>query len=79
MDEASGNYFGKILIRDYFYKNMPEHLRQEFANKFDLDADSVKENIYKKVSKKLIGYEDNKFTNQLRSNLQHLNYFYSVF
>jgi N-acetylglucosamine kinase-like BadF-type ATPase len=48
MDEASGNYFGKKLIRDYFYKKMPEHLRQEFANKFDLDADSVKENVYKK-------------------------------
>lgn len=48
MDEASGNYFGKKLIRDYFYKKMPEHLRQEFANKFDLSADSVKENIYKK-------------------------------
>lgn len=48
MDEASGNYFGKKLIRDYYYKKMPEHLRQEFANKFDLTADSIKENIYKK-------------------------------
>lgn len=48
MDEASGNYFGKKLIRDYYYKKMPEHLRQEFAKKFDLTADSVKENIYKK-------------------------------
>lgn len=48
MDEASGNYFGKKLIRDYYYKKMPEHLRQEFANKFDLSADSIKENIYKK-------------------------------
>ena len=48
MDEASGNYFGKKLIRDYYYKKMPEHLRQEFASKFDLTADSIKENIYKK-------------------------------
>ena len=26
MDEASGNYFGKRLIRDYFYKKMPSEL-----------------------------------------------------
>ncbi|AOW20314.1 N-acetylglucosamine kinase [Urechidicola croceus] len=48
MDEASGNYFGKKLIRDYFYKKMPENLRQEFASKFDLDADNIKANVYKK-------------------------------
>ena len=48
MDEASGNYFGKKLIRDYFYKKMPEDLRKEFEQKFDLSADSIKENIYKK-------------------------------
>jgi len=33
MDEASGNYFGKRLIRDYFYKKMPSQLSQEFENK----------------------------------------------
>ena len=48
MDEASGNYFGKKLIRDYYYKKMPEDLRKEFEQKFDLRADSIKENIYKK-------------------------------
>lgn len=48
MDEASGNYFGKKLIRDYFYKKMPEDIRKEFELKFDLDADTIKENIYKK-------------------------------
>lgn len=48
MDEASGNYFGKKLIRDYYYKKMPEYLRQEFASKFDLTPDVIKENIYKK-------------------------------
>lgn len=48
MDEASGNYFGKKLIRDYYYKKMPENLRKEFEQKFDLSADVIKENIYKK-------------------------------
>ena len=28
MDEASGNYFGKRLIRDYFYKKMPKELAE---------------------------------------------------
>ncbi len=48
MDEASGNYFGKKLIRDYYYFKMPENLRKKFASKFDLSADSIKANIYKK-------------------------------
>lgn len=48
MDEASGNYFGKRLIRDYYYKKMPAVLSKEFSNRFDLSADSIKENVYKK-------------------------------
>ncbi|MCK5816189.1 MAG: N-acetylglucosamine kinase, partial [Flavobacteriaceae bacterium] len=48
MDEASGNYFGKKLINDYFYHKMPEELRIKFSEMFDLDPDSIKENIYKK-------------------------------
>ncbi|PHR70861.1 MAG: N-acetylglucosamine kinase [Lutibacter sp.] len=48
MDEASGNYFGKKLIRDYFYKKMPEELRLKFASQYDLNADEIKLNIYKK-------------------------------
>ena len=48
MDEASGNYFGKKLIRDYFYKKMPEYLRIKFSENFNLDPDTIKLNIYKK-------------------------------
>jgi len=48
MDEASGNYFGKKLIRDYYYKKMPEDLRLNFASQYNLDADEIKLNIYKK-------------------------------
>lgn len=47
MDEASGNYFGKKLIRDYFYHKMPKTLEKKFGEQFDLDADSIKKNIYK--------------------------------
>lgn len=48
MDEASGNYFGKKLIRDYYYKKMPEELRIKFASQYNLGADEIKLNIYKK-------------------------------
>jgi len=48
MDEASGNYFGKRLIRDYYYKRMPPEVAAEFEKRFDLDADHIKENLYKK-------------------------------
>jgi len=48
MDEASGNYFGKRLIRDYYYKRMPQEVAAEFENRFDLSSDTIKENLYKK-------------------------------
>ncbi len=48
MDEASGNYFGKRLIRDYFYKKMPAQIAADFEKRFDLNPDVIKTNLYKK-------------------------------
>lgn len=48
MDEASGSWFGKALIRDYFYKRMPIAIAESFAAKFNLDADENKMNLYQK-------------------------------
>lgn len=48
MDEASGNSFGKRLIKDYYYKRMPKEVSEEFAKRFELSSDTIKENIYKK-------------------------------
>ena len=50
MDEASGNYFGKKLILDYYYKRMPKSLMNLFEEQFDLDADTIKRNIYKEAN-----------------------------
>lgn len=47
MDEASGNYFGKRLIRDYYYHKMPIPLAKEFETRFNLEADEIKRNLYK--------------------------------
>jgi len=47
MDEAAGNYFGKILLRDFFYKKMPKAIAEKFAAQFDLEVDVVKFNLYR--------------------------------
>ncbi len=48
MDEASGNYFGKVLLRDFYYKKMPKKLASAFNASFELDTDVVKMNLYRK-------------------------------
>ncbi len=47
MDDASGNYFGKQLIRDYYFNKMPETIKLAFAHKHNLDSDFIKYNLYK--------------------------------
>jgi N-acetylglucosamine kinase-like BadF-type ATPase len=47
MDEASGNYYGKELIRDYYFNVMPHNLKLAFDHKYNLDADYIKYNLYK--------------------------------
>ncbi len=48
MDEASGSYFGKRLIRDFYYNKMPIDIALEFEKNYDLDPDEIKTNLYKK-------------------------------
>lgn len=47
MDDASGNYYGKELIRDYYFNNMPEDIKVAFEHKYNLEADYIKYNLYK--------------------------------
>jgi hypothetical protein len=79
MDEASGNFYGKQLIRSYYFKTMPEDLAKEFEQEYDLSADTVKENIYRRenpntylasFSKFLIKHKKNKlFQNIIQKGL----------
>lgn len=50
MDDASGNYYGKHLIRDYYFNHMPEAIRISFGDKYNMDADYIKNNLYKQPS-----------------------------
>ncbi|MGB5648192.1 N-acetylglucosamine kinase [Muriicola sp.] len=47
MDDGSGNFFGRKLIRDYYFHKMPQALGHKFAGEYNLDADVIKENLYK--------------------------------
>jgi hypothetical protein len=47
MDDASGNYFGRQLIRDYYFNHMPEDIRVAFADKYNVEDDYIKYNLYK--------------------------------
>ena len=50
MDEASGNYYGKQLIKDYYFNHMPENVRIAFGAKYNMEADFIKYNLYKQPS-----------------------------
>jgi N-acetylglucosamine kinase-like BadF-type ATPase len=50
MDEASGNYFGKKLLQDYYYKRMPREIAIAFETKYDVGADEIKRNLYQTES-----------------------------
>ena len=47
MDYASGNYYGKYLIRAYYFNKMPEYLRDEFSSNYDLSPNSIKNKLYR--------------------------------
>ncbi|TRX21939.1 N-acetylglucosamine kinase [Flavobacterium franklandianum] len=47
MDDCSGNFFGKELIRKYYFNKMPKELVIEFEKEYDLEPDFVKNKLYK--------------------------------
>ncbi len=47
MDDASGNYFGRQLLRDYKFNNIPNDLAAKFGNTFDLSSETIKNHLYK--------------------------------
>lgn len=47
-DEGSGTWFGKILITDFLYGNMPEGIHRKFEMEYHLDRETVIKNVYQK-------------------------------
>lgn len=48
MDDFAGISLGRQLIRAYYFKTLPEHLREELASEYNMSADFIKESFYKK-------------------------------
>ena len=46
MDDGSGNYFGRMLLREYFFKNMPKDISNSFRAKYNLDPEDIKHKLY---------------------------------
>ncbi|NRA91367.1 MAG: N-acetylglucosamine kinase, partial [Psychroserpens sp.] len=46
-DEASGNYYGKELLKDYYFNHMPGKIKVAFDHKYNVDPDYIKYNLYK--------------------------------
>ena len=77
MDEASGNFYGKQLIRGYYFNEMPENLKKDFESKFDLSPDTIKENVYRKENPNtylakfaefLVLHKDDPYMNEIVNN-----------
>lgn len=70
MDDCSGNRFGRHLIRGYYFNEMPKDLAIQFEKEYNLNADVIKQNLYKEpnpnaylatFAKFLIQHKDNPF------------------
>ncbi len=48
MDDASGNWFGKQLLRDYIFNKMPKQLKQQFRQAYRIDEEKIIKNLYQK-------------------------------
>ncbi|MEL6916281.1 MAG: BadF/BadG/BcrA/BcrD ATPase family protein [Bacteroidota bacterium] len=47
MDDGSGNFFGRKLLRDYYFHKIPQALALKFSKEYNLDPDVIKEHLYK--------------------------------
>ncbi|TYB76178.1 N-acetylglucosamine kinase [Bizionia myxarmorum] len=74
MDDASGNYYGRQLIRDYYFNSMPESIRKTFADTYNIEADDIKFNLYKQPNPNayLAGFAEFMFKNKESVYIQEL-------
>lgn len=50
MDDCSGNRFGRHIIRGYYFNEMPLDLRKKLEQEYNLDADYIKNKLYKEAN-----------------------------
>lgn len=47
-DEGSGSYFGKKLLTDFLYKQLPENIHEALKEQFDLNKNVIMDRVYRK-------------------------------
>lgn len=47
-DEGSGSYYGKILLKKFLYKQLPEKIFNTLKNEYQLNKEIIFENVYDK-------------------------------
>lgn len=49
-DEASGAYFGKLILRDFLYHLLPEEIEKHLVQEYKLDKNTLFQLVYKEAS-----------------------------
>ncbi len=49
-DEASGAYFGKIILRDFLYHLLPEEIEHHLIEAYQLEKNKIFHSVYKEAS-----------------------------
>jgi N-acetylglucosamine kinase-like BadF-type ATPase len=66
-DEGSGTWFGKALITDYLYGNMPDDIAAKFTAAYHLTKEDVIKNVYQKARANSYLAAFSKFVTEIRS------------
>jgi len=65
-DEGSGSWFGKALVTDYLYGNMPEDIQVQFGSEYPITKESVIQNSYQKPGGNFYLASFTKFISKIR-------------
>ncbi|MGF7041987.1 BadF/BadG/BcrA/BcrD ATPase family protein [Mucilaginibacter lappiensis] len=66
-DEGSGTWFGKAMITDFLYGNMPVDISQKFDEAYGLNKEIVIKNVYQKPNANTYLASFSKFVSEIKA------------
>ena len=66
-DEGSGTWFGKAMITDFLYGNMPADISQKFDEAYGLNKEIVIKNVYQKPNANTYLASFSKFVSEIKT------------
>jgi N-acetylglucosamine kinase-like BadF-type ATPase len=66
-DEGSGTWFGKAMITDFLYGNMPADINQKFDAAYGLNKEIVIKNVYQKPNANTYLASFSKFVSEIKT------------